>query len=228
MHKLVFTREELAEQVLGIKVSTLVKREKAYIGKLGCQKRGRGKSCTYHFSSPVLIQPKIKFERIFGFKSSRPKDMDKYLVFLSENSYGFCMSDYEIARQLKMHRPNVTTVRRELEVNGFLTPIQDEERQSFKIPIFTNTVEKATVSEWRYYWYKYMENVRYGKKHGFILGPKGENLKVNKYNLHLATSIEVGYRVFFKYKRETFFFELLMALDEYCNYQLYTENPLAA
>lgn len=225
MEKIIFSRSELASEVFGIKEETLAKREKFYLEKLpSCTKEGRGSKATYKFVQPPQVMDKLKFQKIFGFKSKRPKAMNAYLSFLSKNAHGFCMTDAEISTAVGEHRPDITAVRLELEKEGFLKPIKEEEKQPFKMNLSDMVMREATKKEWNLYWRTFCYNKFLAEETGVTINPMGDEIKgVNVGAIHLQTAAELDYRVSFKYSRETFFFGLLAALQSYFNYQLFQQ-----
>lgn len=222
MEKLVFLRHEVAEEIFGVKESSFSRKEKYYLDKLPpCTKQGRGGKTTYTFETPPMVVTKLKFEKVFGFKSKRATTMDAYLKFLSRNAYGFCMTDAEVAKELGEHRQLITEVRFELEQHGFLKPIKEENKQPFKTDMRTLITTKATKQEWNLYWKTYCYNEYMYRENSTMPNVNGEEVEVNRGMLHIQTVAELGYKVSFKYTRDTFSFELLAAIESYFNYTLF-------
>lgn len=207
-----FSKEEMCF-ILGVKESSLSSNWKRYSEKHGIVKEGRGKKTVYYTNTKVLF--KSKFEFLFGFKCSRPGAMEKYVNFLLNNLEGFENCDREIAESLGEHRSAITKCRLELEKNGFLLPLKMEQK-SYKIykeirsgDTFVweeqkDLDEKEKRLLWNDYWNLYFKNLR------------RKTVEVGSYSLennpgltHALTINECGFRVLFRYRRDSFGITLL-------------------
>jgi hypothetical protein len=115
--------EEICE-LLDIAPNTFSGRNKYYLEKLQAEKQGKGKNAEYTTTYPILPPFKVRFEKFFGFKTSRPALMNGYLTLLFENMDGFAVSDGEVAGRLGTQRRGVRIIREELEKNGWLLPLK--------------------------------------------------------------------------------------------------------
>jgi hypothetical protein len=215
-----YTKKEILE-MLGITESSFQSREKKYLETLGAGKRGRGQKAVYFSLSgqPLLPVPKILFKQIFGYRSHYPKAAIAYLSLFFIYGFDFGFSDRQAGEMLGLGRGDIFRVRKEFEDAGWFKPITQEtftkqfsERRDSKTSIAIWEDDK-TGEKTKKYWEEY-----YRQKRLEPLAQGEESIAYHRAMIgifHVRTIQKMVYMIRRIYKREGFYFDFLVRLDEW-------------